>query len=82
MPRYALNVKGADYKRETIEVSYLSNGKPDPEGEKPFLKANGNSPVVLHKPGAIFNFINEQVPGPALLPEDADGRARCRTLAT
>mmetsp|Transcript_14178 Transcript_14178/g.40191 ORF Transcript_14178/g.40191 Transcript_14178/m.40191 type:complete len:280 (-) Transcript_14178:231-1070(-) len=79
MTRYALNVKGVDYVQEPIEVVLLPNGKPDPEGEKPYLQAEGEQ---LEKPGAIFNFINEKIPGPALLPEDAAGRGRCRTLAT
>ena len=79
MLRYALNVKGAEYTQEQIEVHLLANGKPDPEGEKPFLKADGRT---LEKPGAIFNFVNERVAGPSLLPDDHDGRARCRTLAT
>eukprot|EP00191_Tetraselmis_sp_GSL018_P010602 CAMPEP_0177615088 /NCGR_PEP_ID=MMETSP0419_2-20121207/23188_1 /TAXON_ID=582737 /ORGANISM="Tetraselmis sp., Strain GSL018" /LENGTH=278 /DNA_ID=CAMNT_0019112561 /DNA_START=316 /DNA_END=1152 /DNA_ORIENTATION=- len=79
MTRYALNVKGAEYVQEPIQVTLLQNGKPDPEGEKPYLKVDGE---VLEKPGAIFNFVNEKIPGPALLPEDAAGRGRCRTLAT
>lgn len=57
----------------------LPNGKPHPDGVKPYLEAHG---AVVYRPGAIFNHINETFEGPALLPEDPAGRARCRTLAT
>ncbi|HSF90815.1 MAG TPA: glutathione S-transferase family protein, partial [Paracoccaceae bacterium] len=50
----------------------------NPSGKVPMLKTDG---LVLAESQAIFEFLEETYPEPALLPKDAAGKAEARRLA-
>lgn len=82
--RAALNLKGLEYdqiayvlrKGETRTPDYL---KINPQGLVPSLEREDGK--VLTQSLAIIEWLEETHPEPALLPKDADGRARVRALA-
>lgn len=82
--RAALNLKGLDYdyvpyalrKGETRTPEYLAK---NPQGLVPSLERDDGT--VLTQSLAIIEWLEETHPEPALLPADADGRARVRALA-
>jgi maleylacetoacetate isomerase len=81
--RIALNLKGIHYesvprhlrKNEQRAPEYLAL---NPQGFVPALEIDGH---VLVQSLAIVEYLEETVPSPRLLPEDAAGRARVRALA-
>lgn len=82
--RAALNLKGLDYDYipyvlrtgETRTPEYLAK---NPQGLVPTLEREDGS--YLTQSLAIMEWLEETHPEPALLPADADGRARVRTLS-
>jgi maleylpyruvate isomerase len=80
----ALNVKGLDYeyvayalrKGENRSAAYLAM---NPAGLVPALELDDGS--VLTQSLAIIEWLDETYPTPRLLPADAFGRARVRSLA-
>lgn len=82
--RAALNLKGIEYdyvayalrKGETRTADFLSM---NPAGLVPVLEREDGSALVQSL--AIIEWLDETQPGPRLLPEDPDGRARVRALA-
>ena len=81
--RVALNVKGISAREiavdldagEQLSAEFLAV---NPEGAVPALVVSGHPPLV--QSNAILEFIEEQYPDPPLLPKDAYGRARVRSL--
>jgi maleylacetoacetate isomerase len=81
--RIALNLKGLQYqplpkvfaRREHLAPDYLAL---NPQGLIPALEIDG---VVLSQSLAIIEFLDETYPAPPLLPADAIGRARVRSMA-
>jgi maleylpyruvate isomerase len=82
--RAALNLKGLDFeyvayalrKGENRTAAYLAM---NPAGLVPALERDDG--VVLTQSLAIIEWLDETHPTPPLLPADADGRARVRSLA-
>jgi maleylpyruvate isomerase len=82
--RAALNLKGLDYeyvayalrKGENRTAAYLGL---NPAGLVPALERDDGT--VLTQSLAIIEWLDETHPTPPLLPADADGRARVRSLA-
>jgi maleylpyruvate isomerase len=82
--RVALNLKGIDYTQKTYrlregdqhQAEYLSL---NPQGLVPSLVTPDG--LVLTQSLAIMEWLDETFPEPALLPADANGRARVRALA-
>ena len=82
--RAALNLKGVGYEYvayalrngETRTARYLAL---NPQGLVPALEREDGK--VLTQSLAIIEWLDETRPEPALLPADADGRARVRALA-
>lgn len=82
--RAALNLKGLSYdyvsyalrKGETRTPSFL---KMNPAGLVPALERDDGKVMVQSL--AIIEWLDETHPTPALLPKDADGRARVRALS-
>src|SRR5436305_893365 len=81
--RIALNLKGVPYeniphhlrRNEQNAETYLAL---NPQGLVPALEIDGR---VLIQSLAIIEYLEETVPYPRLLPEDAAGRARVRAIA-
>jgi len=82
--RAALKLKGLNYdyipyvlrRGDTRNPDYLAM---NPAGLVPVLEREDGT--FLTQSLAIIEWLNEKYPSPALLPEDADGRARVRSLA-
>ena len=81
--RIALNLKGLAY--DSVPVSLLDNAQrapeylsKNPQGLVPALLAGEQ---LLTQSLAICEYLEETYPQPALLPNDAIGRARVRALA-
>ena len=82
--RAALNLKGLDYDYvpyalrdgQTRTPEYLRR---NPQGLVPTLEREDGSHLTQSL--AIIEWLEETHPEPALLPKDADGRARVRALA-
>lgn len=82
--RAALNLKGLDYeyiayvlrKGETRTPEFLAK---NPQGLVPALELEDGS--IMTQSMAIIEWLDEVYPEPALLPADAEGRARVRALA-
>jgi maleylpyruvate isomerase len=82
--RAALNLKGLEFDYipyvlrdgETRTPAYLAK---NPQGLVPTLETEGGS--FLTQSLAIMEWLDETHPEPALLPKDADGRARVRALS-
>ncbi len=83
--RIALALKGLDY--ETIPIHLVRDGgeqlQPgfralNPQGRVPLLEHDG---VVISQSLAIIEYLDEVFPASPVLPADAQGRARVRSLA-
>lgn len=84
--RIALNLKGLDAEREYVHLvrdggahrkaDYLAH---NPQGLVPALKLD--DATVLTQSLAIMEYLEEMHPEPAILPGDAQGRAKVRALA-
>ena len=83
--RIALNLKGLDYEYVPVQLRWQ-----DGDHDRPEYRAwnpQGNVPVLeegdarLVQSLAIFEYLEETYPEPPLLPRDALGRARVRSLA-
>jgi len=81
--RIALNLKDIPYEQAFIHLRRNDQRSPDylklnPQGLVPALIDGGE---VLSQSLAIVEYLEETRPEPALLPRDAAGRARVRSLA-
>ncbi|MDR6714463.1 maleylacetoacetate isomerase [Pseudomonas hunanensis] len=82
--RIALALKGLDYqalpvnllKGEQRAADYLAL---NPQGRVPALRTDGGT-LLVQSP-AIIEYLEETYPQPALLPADAEARARVRSVA-
>ena len=86
--RVAFNLKGVKPQEHTVNLDAVEQRsaaflKINPMGAIPALvdHAPGQSQTPLTQSLAILEFIEETYPAPALLPADAHGRARVRSLA-
>jgi maleylpyruvate isomerase len=82
--RVALNLKGIDYIQKTYRLREGDQRQADyldlnPQGLVPSLVTPDG--LVLTQSLAIMEWLDETFPEPALLPTDANGRARVRALA-
>jgi maleylacetoacetate isomerase/maleylpyruvate isomerase len=81
--RIALNLKGLAYESSFVHLAKGEHRKPEysgvyPQGLLPTLVDDGNA---LSQSLAIMEYLDETNPEPALLPKDALGRARVRSLS-
>ena len=81
--RIALNLKGLAYEPAFIHLAKGEHRKPeyaavDPQALLPTLVDDGHA---LTQSLAIIEYLEEKYPRPALLPHDALGRARVRSLS-
>ena len=81
--RIALELKGLAYDYVPVHLPRGDHKKPDyaalaPERLVPILEVDGR---MLSQSMAIIEYLDETHPGPALMPPDAEGRARVRALA-
>ncbi len=81
--RIALNLKGLDYEYVAIDLRREEHSSPafkalNPQGLVPAL---AHRDMVLIQSPAIIEWLEERYPHPALLPADAEGRARVRAMA-
>jgi maleylacetoacetate isomerase/maleylpyruvate isomerase len=81
--RIALNLKGLAYENAFVHLPSGAHRKPEyggvnPQGLVPALEDKG---ALLTQSLAIMEYLEERYPKPALLPADALGRARTRSLA-
>lgn len=82
--RIALALKGLDYqalpvnllKGEQRAADYLAL---NPQGRVPALRTDGGT-LLVQSP-AVIEYLEETYPQPALLPADAEARARVRSVA-
>ncbi len=82
--RIALNVKGVNYRQITHRLKLNEQRSTEylalnPQGLVPSLVWSDGT--VITQSMAIIEFLDETVPEPPLLPADAAGRARVRSLA-
>ena len=81
--RIALAMKGLDYQQESIHLAKGRQYDPEfsaisPQNLVPVLDHDGQR---LYQSLAIIEYLEETFPQPALLPKDAAGRNRVRSLA-
>ena len=81
--RIALNLKGLSYEPVSIHLGKGEHRRPEysgvyPQGLLPTLVDGGQA---LSQSLAIIEYLEEKHPAPPLLPKDAAGRARVRSLA-
>ncbi len=86
--RVAFNLKGVTAQEHNVNIDAGEQRSPaflkiNPMGAIPALidRAPGQPPTALTQSLAILEFLDETYPTPALLPTDAHGRARVRSLA-
>ena len=82
--RAALALKGVGYAYEAIHLRRGEQGAPayralNPQGLVPTLVWGDDPPLTQSM--AIIEYLDETIPEPPLLPVDARGRARVRSLA-
>ncbi len=82
--RIALNLKGLDYAQAAVnlvkgEQRGEANLARNPQGLVPVLETDEGT--QLSQSLAICEYLDERHPEPPLLPADAEGRARVRSLA-
>jgi maleylacetoacetate isomerase len=82
--RIALNLKGIAYHAEYVHLPKGAHreeayGKVNPQGLVPTLVTDDG--VELAQSLAIMEYLEETKPDPALLPRDAKGRARVRSIS-
>jgi len=83
--RIALNMKDLAVREQFVDLDKLEQRALNflalnPAATIPILVEDGRSPLTQSM--AILEFLEETVPSPALLPADAHGRARVRSLAS
>ena len=81
--RIALNLKGLAYEPAFVHLARGEHLQPayqavNPQGLLPALEVDG---ALLAQSIAIMEYLEEAHPRPALLPDDALGRARVRSLS-
>ena len=81
--RIALNLKGLPYENAFVHLAKGEHRKPEyaalnPQGLVPALEDSG---ALITQSLAILEYLEERSPQPPLLPKDALGRARVRSLA-
>lgn len=80
--RLALEEKGVGYRLEPVDI-FADDGVPEehaarhPFGKVPAFEHEG---FALYETAAITQYIDEALPGPKLVPADAQGRARMRQI--
>lgn len=81
--RIALNLKGLPYEYLAVHLGKEEHLKDAFRSVNPqqLVPALDTGEQVLIQSPAIIEWLEEQYPTPALLPADADGRARVRALA-
>lgn len=81
--RIALNLKGLDTDYVAVHLGQEAHLKDDFKAINPqqLVPALDTEKQVLIQSPAIIEWLEETHPSPALLPPDADGRARVRALA-
>ena len=81
--RIALNLKGVPYEYLAVHLGKEEHLKDAFKALNPqqLVPALDTGEQVLIQSPAIIEWLEEQYPTPALLPADADGRARVRALA-
>jgi len=82
--RIALNLKGVQYQPVFVHLAKGEHRKPEyakvnPQALVPTLELDDGT--RLNQSLAIIEFLEEKHPSPALLPNDALGRARVRSLS-
>ncbi|HSU63993.1 MAG TPA: maleylacetoacetate isomerase [Burkholderiales bacterium] len=82
--RIALNLKGLAYEAQPVSLPKGDHRKPDyarvnPQALVPMLELDDGT--RLNQSLAIIEFLDEKYPQPPLVPKDALGRARVRSLA-
>ena len=83
--RIALNLKGLEYEQRAVHL--VRDGGEQHQAAYRKINPLGMVPALLHRDRvltqslAICEYLEELFPYPALLPEDAAGRARVRGLA-
>ena len=82
--RIALNLKGLDYKSQSINLLQGDESNEDylqhnPQGLVPSLQLENGQ--VLHQSLAICEYLEEAYPAPALLPADSAARAQVRAFS-
>ena len=81
--RIALNLKGLAYEQRGVDLRTGAQRSEaflalNPQGMVPALESDG---LVLTQSPAILEWLEETYPQPSLLPADAVGRARVRSMA-
>ncbi len=82
--RMALNLKGLAYEEEMVDIDVGEQYAPafiamNPQSAVPAVLVDDGPPLTQSL--AILEYLEETHPEPALLPADARGRARVRSLA-
>ena len=82
--RIALNLKGLAYEAQPVSLPKGDHRRPEyarvnPQGLVPMLELDDGT--RLNQSLAIIEFLDEKYPRPPLVPKDALGRARVRSLA-
>jgi maleylacetoacetate isomerase len=82
--RMALNLKGLAYTEQMIDIDIGEQYAPDykamnPQSAVPAVFVDDGPPLTQSM--AVLEYLDETHPEPALLPKDARGRARVRSLA-
>lgn len=82
--RIALNLKGLDYDQRTVDL--VGGGGEQKSPEYRAINPLGLVPALAHGDAlvaqsvAICEYLEEVFPAPALMPDDAAGRARVRSI--
>lgn len=82
--RIALQLKGAPYTHDTVDLRAFAHKQPEylalnPQGMVPAIVVEGQ---VLNQSPAILEWLDETYPDPPLLPEDPIARAHVRAIAS
>lgn len=82
--RIGLNLKGAAYERRAVDLRVGAQKAPvytalNPQGLAPTLVTDDGA--ALTQSLAILEWLDETIPSPPFLPQDAMGRARVRAIA-
>ncbi len=86
--RIGLHLKALDFEYRSVDLAGASEQFADvhrsrnPMAQVPVLEVEeGGRTVTIAQSMAILEYLDERFPSPPLLPADAEGRARVRTLA-